>query len=728
MATPAELEAALVNADKAGDVDAARVLAAEIQRMRAQAQPAAPTVAAPSAPTTIQKVQASAPMRLIQGMRDPIDAGAQLVSHLVPDSVTAAIDKPFAAMRNSDSPLLQTIGETFFADPRSGAVDKAITDNEQRYQAAREATADPTLSSLVTGKKDPGFDAMRFTGNVVSPANAAVARVILMGGAQTALNRALTGGVVGAVGGLEQPVTDPQAQEEFFKAKGIQAGVGAVTGAVLTPAMGAVVDKVAPKVSALLERLAAPERTGARAQAYTDQIIDQALKEVGQSADNLPNGYIEQLRAQVAQSLQTGKQLDVAALMRKQDFEKLNVPPTLGAVTRDPTQFARERNLRAVPNTGEPLLNTFNAQNQRLQQIVGGYGGPQAQESQRAGSMLVKALTDTDEAMRGKVSAAYKAARESTGKELEVPLQGLAQDAANVVRDYGKANVPQAIRASLSDFGIFGGKQTKVFTVEDAEQVLQQINKLYDPARKAEASALDALRGALKRSLTESVEGGGVFAPAREAAAARFKIQDAVPALKSVVEGKASPDAFVSRYIVNGETADVQALAGMLKQTNPQAFAEARNQIGATLQRAAFGENVAGDKIFSAERFAKALREIGTDKLSAFYTPQEIEQLQRISRVGAYINQHPTAAPVMGNPNMAWAGTLLNMIPGASTTLRLLAAGRNAVRNASDVEAAMAAKVPQGAAELPPEVARRLNQALLLGATGAGQAGGAALR
>lgn len=675
----------------------------------------------PSRPTTEQKVQASAPMRFIQGMRDPIDAGAQILSHMVPESVTRVLDAPGRMLRNSDSPLLQTIGDRFFADPSAQATDQRLAESEQQYQAARQATAPKTLSSLVTGQRDPGADVMRFAGNIASPVNAAAARVLPIPAKATALRLAGTGAVAGGVGGLETPVTDPTEQANFGSTKAIQSGIGAVTGAALTPAIGKLVEALAPKVAAAVESRVRPDVQGARASVMTDQMISQALKDVGQDVGSLDSAYMQGLRDEVLKSLKAGRQLDVAALLRKQDFEKLGMQGTSGQITRDATQFARERNLRAVPNVGQPLLDTFTNQNQRIGQIVGSYGGPAAMESQQAGTVLAKALSEADESMRKQVSGAYTAARNAAGKDAEVPLQGLAQSYAGVLEDFG-SKVPPEIRSKFAALGLDPANpsnQKKLLTVEGADRLLKDINDWVGADRQTN-TALSRLRDALKSAVLEG--GDDVFAGARNLAAQRFKLQDAVPALQAVAQGRASPDRFVQSYIVNGETADVKALATLLQKTNPQAFAEARNQLGATLERAAFGENAAGDKLIAPERFAKALRSIGTEKLSAFYSPQEIEQLQRVARVGAYINQTPNAAPVLGNPNFAWASNLINHIPGVPTAVRLAGALKTAANNASDVNAALAAKVPEQATQLSPEAARRLRQALMIGTVGAGMA------
>lgn len=662
--------------------------------------------------TTMQKAEASIPMRVVKGLRDPIDAGAQFLAHVAPEGLTNALDYFPAKLRNSDSPLLQTIGERYFADPRAGAVDKEVAGAEQQYQQSRYAA----------GAEPPDWDVARFTGKVASPANATVARAIPVGQGLSLFGLGARGAAAGGVGGTLSTVTDPKAQENFWLTKGIQAGLGAGSGAVLTPLLG----RIGEKVAGYIGRNLAPAATEAKSALRTDELIKQALDETGQSVDEIPQNFLAQLRGEVSSALKDGRQIDSAALMRKKDFQALDVPATLGQITRDASQFAKERNLRAAPGVGEPLLTTFQEQNRRLTNRLANYGGDAANEAYPAGLQLSDVLKGIDEGMRKRVSAAYTSARESAGRDMDVPLQGLAQDLETITRDFGNANVPGAVRNRLAEYGILGGQQTKTFTINDAEEVLQQINKLYDPAKKAEAGALDALRAALKKSILSADDAGGVFAEPRNLAAQRFQGHELVPALKAAAEGTANPDTFVRNYVVRGRTDQVQTLARLLKNENPEAFQEARNQIGATLYRAAFGENMTGDKLFRPELYSKALREIGTDKLRAFYSPAELEQIQRIGRVGAYINSQPAAAPVLGNPNMVWAAPLIQRIPGLRWAPALYNAAVRPVADQKAVRAAVEAAVPEQTPQLPPEQVRMLSQILSLGAVGAG--GAAAIR
>jgi hypothetical protein len=507
--------------------------------------------------------------------------------------------------------------------------------------------------------------------------------------------------------------------------KGVQAAVGAAAGGTLTPIFGKIGNAVAARVGRLL---ADKEATGARASMGADRAIADALAEVGQRAEDLPEAYLQGLRTQVVDALKAGKELDAAALLRAGDFEKLGIKPTAGQVTRDASQFARERNLRAVPGVGDPLLNRFTEQGRQLSDQIGAFGGRNAAEAAPASNRLHAALGDIDESMRAGVTAAYNTARKSAGKDAEIPLAGLAQDVASTIENFGD-KVPSGVRNQFRALGIDPdgkGVQTKLLTLEGADRILKVIND-HVGMDAATNKALRELRQAVKSAVLSVDDAGGPFAPAISAASKRFSLHEAIPALEGAASGRVSPDDFVQRFVVGGKPGEVNRLAGLLKLQAPEAYDEARNQLGAVLQRAAFGENPAGDKMFRPESFQKALRNLGTEKLKAFFSPEEIAQMQTLSRVGAYINATPQAAPVLGNPNMVWAGPLLSKVAPLNALTSVLAAAGRAAAQGGQVTNALAAQVPSKAAALTPEQIRQALMARSLGGLAAGQAAGRGL-
>lgn len=710
MATADEYASWIVkNADKRGTPDF-QTVAEAYQLAKGQ-----PTKTGPA--TFAQKVQASGPMRLVQGMRDSIDAGAQMLAHAVPESVTNVLDIPGNALRDSNSPFLQTVGETFFANPRASAIDRSIRGTEKQYQDARIATG------------QTGADAMRFAGNVVSPTNAAMASLLSAKALATVPRMIGTGAATGAAGAALTPIADEQGQQNFASTKAAQTGLGAVTGAVLTPVMGKVLQSAAPYVERLIGKITgSSEAARARASLDTHNIMTQALKDLGQTIDDIPKPQYDALRKQINDALKKGQKLDAAALMRKSDFDALGMPSTAGQITRDPTQFARERNLRGVAGVGEPLMQRFDAQNQALQTQIGGFAKG-ATDTVTAGERMAAALADMDKSMQSQVSSAYKVAKASAGKDLDVPLQGLASDAGRILDDFGD-KVPGAIVAKLRSFGMLGEKQTKVFTFDEANKLLTNINDHVGIDRTAN-TALGQLRQAVKTAMMDS-PAPDVFANARKAAATRFQMQDAIPALKAASEGSVPADSFVRKFVLNGPSAEVKRMADLLQKTSPEAFQEARSQVGSTIQRAAFGENLAGDKLLTPENMARVLREMGPQRLGAFFSQTEIDQMNRLARVGAYINSNPSAAAVSSSSSNI-ASMALNYgakIPDVGPFAAMAKAVISPIANQRAVSQAMASQVPSAANVSPvsPEMIKRAQLAAALMGIGAGQSVGQTFR
>lgn len=193
-----------------------------------------------SGPTTRQKNLSGADARFLRGLKDPIDAGAQLLTHALPDGLVNAVNAGTQFV--NDLPIIGPITKTLGMTPAtSGGLDKRIRESEQEYQAAREATAPATLSSLVSGKRDPGFDLARAFGNVT-------AGFAVPGGNAAGMGaRILQGTAAGAASGALQPVVD--GQDNYWSEKGKQTLVGGATGAAMAPIVGALARVVRPNTS-----------------------------------------------------------------------------------------------------------------------------------------------------------------------------------------------------------------------------------------------------------------------------------------------------------------------------------------------------------------------------------------------------------------------------------------------------------------------------------------------
>lgn len=652
---------------------------------QSQAQPRA-------AATFGQKVLASAPIRAVKGMKDPLDAGAQL------------LPRGLSAVASVGGLFPNRVSE--FLDSEATRIDSDVKASENEYQAARWATG------------QDGFDGMRMVGNVASPANLAIAARVPQ--AATTLGRVGAGAVAGGMGGLMTPVTDTS-ETSFGMQKVGQTGVGALGGAVVTPIAGKVFDLVAPRVKALMARMMPSDKFQQEVSREAQTAVQTVMREMDITDGQFTPAMQKRLADEVARSLRAGKKLDAAALLRKMDFEAQEVPYLGPQITRDPQGYSRAMNLRGVEGVGEPIAARLQAQNQKITSDIAKFGGGRAQERFAAGQDFIEALQKVDDSMGETVRRAYTNARASAGKDWDVPLQGLSQDAQRVVDDFGvgaeRNALPSAVYARLKQLGIVGDgmEQKRVFNYEEADKLLKQINS---HMQGGENGSLKALHKAVKDALTQEGAPGDPFAVPRKLAAERFRLMEAIPALDAVAKGKAVPDDFVQRFVVGGKTQEVQRLAKLLPDAQRE---EARRQIAEHIQRATFQANAAGDKLASPAGIQKVLRELGSEKLKAFFSAQEIAELQRLARVTSYANSEPAWGTVArgGNPGGVLFGALARTggIPSAvGQALPLI----GPLRQGLDARAVLRQNVPSTANLSPKEIAAVSKAMGLLGMSSGG--------
>ena len=583
-------------------------------------------------------------------------------------------------------------------------VNAGIKAKEAEYEAARARA----------GRS--GFDAARLAGNVAAPSNVALASRIPA--AAGTLARVGTGAAAGAVGAMATPEADA---ENYWRNTALKGATGGLAGAALAPVAGAVGDAIGRIAGRFRGPPAAPPPIpGPPGSHPADAYIAQAANEAGQSINDIPQSLLERLRAQAQHALSQGQDLDTAAALRKADFEAIGQQPLLGQITRDPMQFARERNLRGIAGAGEPIAARLAGQTEGLNRTIGGFAQG-ADDAFSGGQKIARGLGSIDALFRGVVDDAYNAARDTAGRYVDLDHVGFVK-AANDALDEGMLGhyLPAQVRNMLNDVST-GKIPLNVNTAVQMDSVLSAAQRGALPAeRKALGVVRDALNGANPANNT-GADALAAFQVARKLAAERFKLREAIPALKAAANGDVPADDFVRKFIINGDALELRGMAKLLKEHAPEAYQQARAQIGAELRRAGFGENIAGDKPFSQERFNAKLRQMGTARLQAFFTPEEIATMRTAGRVGAYMESPPAGSAVnYSNTGSAVVNAAQSAAPGIIG--KALGAARWAAKAAGNdaaVKRAMRADVPvSGAAR----GSRRLNELLLLGSAGAGAA------
>ena len=444
----------------------------------------------------------------LMGLRDPIDAGAQVLRRLVPDSVGNAVDELGNKLADMGLPVARSNGVQ--------GVDQIVKDVNQRYEAGREAA----------GRE--GFDWMRLGGNIVNPVNALAAPE--MAAARTVGQLARAGAQAGAVGGLLQPVVE-QGEGGFWGKKAEQAALGAVTGAAATPALAKAGTAAAKGAKAVTQRLTAPP--GVNVDVAITNVLRAAGDAEGIDPAQLPKVVLDSVRRQVGEALQAKQKLEPAAILRRAQAEAVGLSgdaaPTLGQVTRDPIQFAQEKNLSGVVlNTGRgqgnPLSDRFQAQAKALQGVFDLAGAREATDRVTGGQTLIDALRAYDVPIKAGVDGAYENARAMAQGRLAELERGHFSRTANEALDRGMWGrfVPPEIRGLLND--ITEGKVP--FNVESEVQIDGILSAAQRKAQRAgddaTSSALgvirDALRGTPLAAADAAPAGGGAVAGAARAA------------------------------------------------------------------------------------------------------------------------------------------------------------------------------------------------------------------
>ena len=174
---------------------------------------------------------------LIMGIKDPINAGAQIVSSMMPEAVNRAVD--FPSLRESDNPLIKALASRVLANPRPEAINEEIRKQERAYQQERQQTG------------DTGFDTARMVGNVLPTMAAGIGA--LPKAAMSTIPRFLaSSAALGAATSQLTPAVSLEEQKNFPQTKENQAMFGAMlgpAGTIIGKGLGAGASNIAQRFS-----------------------------------------------------------------------------------------------------------------------------------------------------------------------------------------------------------------------------------------------------------------------------------------------------------------------------------------------------------------------------------------------------------------------------------------------------------------------------------------------
>lgn len=476
--------------------------------------------------------------------------------------------------------------------------------------------------------------------------------------------QAVGAATAGAAGGSVREVGGgPWEQFAAALAGGVLGGVGA--------------DKLAGAANAAGRAARSAFTPKAQELARADQTINLTLQRSGIDWAEVPERIKQAMRADVAQALNSGQQLNADALRRLLVFRRTETTPTVGQLTQDPGQITREMNLaKTGANSTDPSLQRLpQLQNQNVQTLLRNLdeaGAARAGTASETAMRGINALDSLAARETASTSALYRGARDTQGRSL--PLEGgTFTRMANELLD--EANVGSFLPADIAKKMNAIARGEYPLTVDVAEQLKTSIGNIQrnsadgnvrralgivrqaldeaplQNSARVNPGNLPAAPGMVPPSVQAGQESIDAFNAARASHRAWMERVEGNPALRAVVEG-IEPDQFMQRFVIGKQAsaADVRALRSELPQETAAAM---RDYLVRYLRDAATNgtDDIAK---FSNAAYRKAFNDL-QDKLPAFFNREEIQRLRDIGDAAKYMQAQPTGSAV----NNSNSGALL---------------------------------------------------------------------
>jgi hypothetical protein len=443
-------------------------------------------------PTKRQEMLSSRGGRILQGLRDPIDAGAQLLPRGLQQltSLGGMAPNPVSDFFGSEAQRVDQMGR--------GA--------EQELQAAREATG------------QQGIDAYRLGGNILSPANLAVAGRAVAAVPQIG-NRLASILARGAAGGAAVGALQPVTEGDFGEEKAEQIGIGAATGPLAELGAAGLARVIKPQLNRLQQTLMSEG-----VQLTPGQLLGGFAQRLEDAATSVPI-LGDAIRGAQRRSLES---MNTAAANRA--LAPIGEKAT--GAGRETVQQVKDK-LSAAYNKLLPQLQfkpdqQFSAEIQQLSQMASSLPPTQAQQFQNIlRDKLINNMTPQGnmsgesfklaESEIGRLAKSYRGAADADQRRLGDALASVVNSARQTLvranpahaERLAKINEGYAIYAVLRDAASRVGATEGVFTAPQLQGAVRAADKSVGKGRFATGQAKmqdlsDAARGVLPSTIPES--------------------------------------------------------------------------------------------------------------------------------------------------------------------------------------------------------------------------------
>lgn len=470
-------------------------------------------------------------------------------------------------------------------------------------------------------------------------------------GAEFLGKNAALGALVGATGVHEN-------NTQRLKSMGAGALGGAI-GAGVGQKVGEGVVKVVNKI---------PTRaTTQKISAAIDDQIEIALKQSNVKIGDLSDDVVAGLRKEVGAALKSGKAVNKEAVARKIVFDRLGIKPTRAQLTGDPILWQKQAELAKIQGAGDPLRQTLINNEGKvigaLDDVIAKTGG-NATDQYGAIKGATDSLLDRNAQNKAFIGAAYDNARLAQSNNTVLDGESFAKEATDLLeQNYATLSLPAGIKKIIKDIE----KKPQEFTLNKAEELIKVLNREYKASLQngqptSSSYAIGVVRDALNSRQATVLQGltgnesAQAYQFARQAHKANSELISKMPLLQDALKG-VEPDKLFQKHILGGNAAQLGETIKVLKNTNPQAVADIKQQTLLWISNKSVNQNGG----FSPAGMKKALDSLGDRRLLTMFDANELSHIKDIAKAGDYLVTQPNHAYV-NNSNTSAA--LMNFFGG----------------------------------------------------------------
>lgn len=500
--------------------------------------------------------------RFMRGLLDPLDGAAQLLYNMLPAGVQKAGDA-------ANNWLADNTG--LLAKLPQGGVDQLVRDENAAYEAKRKAAG------------EEGIDGWRITGNIINPANLAVAARLPQ--AASLAGRVGSSALGGGMSALFQPVTQG---DSFAQEKVKQVALGAGFGGAAPVVFGSLGRMISPKASvdpalSMLRSEGVRPTIGQTLGGAANRLEEKAvsLPFVGdgiaaarrRAAGDLNDAVANRALAPIGQTLPKGLQgrEAVAHVQRTLSDAYEAILPRM-SVRADPAFGQEISSLRQMVKTGSIDPKAGRLFDRILQNdVMGKFRGQQALTGQTLkgmesdiGAQISRLQQSTDADSRLVADAL---------KEVQSSLRGVsARSNPQLANELGRINQGWANFKRLERAASYVGAEDGIFSPANLQSAVKALDKSKDKGRFARGDSLmQDLSDAAKSRLGDKVPNSGTADRLMSGGVLGAGFLDPmIPG--SFLAGAAAyspPVQALLRGLVTARPQGAQAVRGLLNQTSP---------------------------------------------------------------------------------------------------------------------------------------------------------------